>query len=65
MNNLNKISAGDIPQPTRYRKRRASLLIATTPVLYYVNGSMQPVILDEIVPYFKQKKKGQCDGKES
>lgn len=47
----------------KIRKRRASLLIATTPVLDYVNGSMQPIILNEIVPYLSKNKKGQCDGK--
>ena len=67
MSELNKIAAGDNPQPTtQYRKKSLAMLtIATTEMTDYANHPMQPLSLHEIFPYLSKDKKGQCDGKES
>lgn len=66
MSELKKITAGDNPQPTQYRKKSLAMLtIATTEMTDYANHPMQPLSLREIFPYLSKNKKGQCDGKES
>jgi len=57
MSELNNNCIEDQPTSRTVRKYRASLLIATTPVLDYVNGSMQPLTLHEIFPYLSKRQK--------